>query len=190
MTGVNKMRTIMTLMIIVLTTLTACGTNVDEEKQAIRVNTEITTNVETMSPANDSELKKDMGELYSLALDAYIPIDEGLNGGMEYIAIDMSNFKDLDDTDKEQILQHFDKYNVKVMEATYEELKAEGLYDQQTSVLKGVLLRVEKTEISNKKIIVEGSKYRAGNGAIGTKVIVEYKNDKWQVTKADSTWIS
>jgi len=39
-------------------------------------------------------------------------------------------------------------------------------------------------------MIIEGSKYRAGNGAVGTKVIVEYKNGKWQVTKAEATWIS
>jgi hypothetical protein len=134
--------------------------------------------------------KKDIGELYSLALDAYIPIDEGLNGGMKYIAIDMSNFKDLDNTDKEQILKHFNKYNVEVMEATYEQLKAKGLYDPKTMVLNGILLRVEKTENSNKKFVVEGSKYRSGLGANGTKIVVELKNDKWQVTKADTTWES
>lgn len=139
---------------------------------------------------SNSNPTKDMGELYSLALDAYMPIDEGLNGGIEYIAIDMSNFEDIDETDKEQILKYFDKYNVEVMEATYEQLKDKELYDPQTLVLNGVLLRVEKIEISKKQVVIEGSKYRAGDGAIGTKVIVEYKNGKWQVTKADSTWIS
>ncbi|QWU13295.1 hypothetical protein SAMN04487895_11838 [Paenibacillus sophorae] len=133
---------------------------------------------------------KDMGELYSLALDAYMPIDEGLNGGMKFIAIDMSNFKDIDETDKEQILKFFAKYNVEVMEASYEQLKDKGLYDPQTMALNGVLLRVEKTEISENQMVIEGSKYRSGLGAIGTKVIVEYKNGKWQVTKADTTWIS
>lgn len=133
---------------------------------------------------------KDMGELYSLALDAYMPIDEGLNGSMKYIAIDMSNFKDIDGTDKKQILKYFDKYNVEVMEVTYEQLKDKGLYDPQTMVLNGVLLRVEKTEISKNQIVIEGSKYRAGDGAIGTKVIVEFINGKWQITKADGTWKS
>ncbi|MDQ0914708.1 hypothetical protein [Paenibacillus sp. V4I5] len=63
------------------------------------------------------------------------------------------------------------------MEATYEQLETKGLLDPETLVLNGVLLRIEKTEISNKQIVVEGSKYRAGDGAIGTKVIVE--NIKW-----------
>lgn len=139
---------------------------------------------------SDTEPVRDMGELYSLALDAYMPIDEGLNGGMKYIAIDMSNFKELDDTDKAQILAHFQTYNVDVMESTYEQLIAKGLYDPQTKALNGVLLRVEKTELSDKKMIVEGSKHRSAKGAVGIKVVVEYKNDMWQVTKADSTWIS
>lgn len=140
---------------------------------------------------SNSNPTKDMGQLYSLALDAYMPIDEGLNGSMEYIAIDMSNFEDIDETDKKQILAYFDKYNVEVMETTYEQLlKKEGLYDPQTMVLNGVLLRVEKTEITKNKMVIEGSKYRAGDGAIGTKVVVEYKNEKWQVTEANGTWIS
>ncbi|CAM3273104.1 peptide ABC transporter substrate-binding protein [Paenibacillus lupini] len=143
-----------------------------------------------VTACTNSKPTKDMGELYSLALDAYMPIDEGLNGNMKYIAIDMSTFKDLDDTDKKQILMYFNKYNVEVIEATYDQLKSEGLYNPQTMVLDGVLLRVEKTEIKNKKFVVEGSKNRAGDGAIGTKVIVEYKNGKWQVTKADGTWES
>ncbi|WP_282940024.1 peptide ABC transporter substrate-binding protein [Paenibacillus sp. RC67] len=139
---------------------------------------------------SNSNSKQAMGELYSLALDAYMPIDEGLNGSMKYIAIDMSNFKNIDGTDKKHILKYFDKYNVVVMEATYEQLKEKGLYDPKTMVLNGVLLRVEKTEISKDRVVIEGSKYRAGNGAIGTKVVVEYKNEKWKVTKADGTWIS
>jgi hypothetical protein len=133
---------------------------------------------------------KDMGEIYGLALEAFMSIDEGLNGNMKYIAIDMTNFKDIDDTDKGQILKHFEKYDIEVMEATYEQLKAKGLLDPKIMVLNGVLLRVEKTEISNKKIVVEGSKYRAGNGATGTRIVVEYKNSKWQITEADGTWIS
>ncbi|OMF37848.1 hypothetical protein BK133_04780 [Paenibacillus sp. FSL H8-0548] len=133
---------------------------------------------------------KDMGELYSLALDAYMPIDDGLNSGMKYIAIDMSNFQDMNESDKEQILNHFKKYNVEVMEATYEQLMDKGLYNPQTLVLNGILLRVGKTVISETRMVVDGSKYRSGDGAIGVQVTVEINKGKWQVLKADSTWIS
>lgn len=133
---------------------------------------------------------KDMGEIYSLALDALMPMDEGLNGDMQFIAIDMSNFINLNEKDKEQILNHFGKYNVEVMEATYEELKEKGLYDPKTNALYGILLRVQETQISDQQVIVECSKYRSGLGAIGVKVSVEYKKGEWQVTKTDLTWIS
>lgn len=119
-----------------------------------------------------------------------MPIDEGLNSDMKFIAIDTSHFKDMDEADKTQILQYFAKYNVETMEATYEELKEKGLYDPETTVLHGVLLRVEKTRISKNRVVIEGSKYRAGNGAVGVKVTVAYKDGKWQATKADMIWIS
>ncbi|WP_232697578.1 peptide ABC transporter substrate-binding protein [Brevibacillus daliensis] len=144
----------------------------------------VTTACSTTTPTTD------MGELYSLALDAYMPIDEGLNDGIEYIAIDMSNFVDLDQGDKEQILKHFEKFNVEVMEATLEQLKTKGLYDPETGSLDGLLLRVENTEIHGNKMIVDGSKYRSGDGAIGLKVVVVNKEGSWQVVNAVSTWIS
>ncbi|WP_206098596.1 peptide ABC transporter substrate-binding protein [Paenibacillus montanisoli] len=132
----------------------------------------------------------DLGEVYSLALDAYMPVDEGLNSGMAYIAIDMSNLKDIDDADKQQILDYFKKYNVGVMEATYEELKAQGLENKTSLVLDGVLLKVDQARITEKQAIVEGSKFRSGDGAIGMKVIVELKDGKWKVKEAGMTWIS
>ncbi|WP_164779594.1 YobA family protein [Paenibacillus kobensis] len=139
----------------------------------------------------DREHNPDMGGLYSLALDAFMPIDEGLNSGMEYIAVDMSNFEHIDDTDKQQILNTLSKYEVPVREATYEQLRAE----EQSSLmkwfaLKGILLRVDKVELSEKQMVLEGSKFKSGKGAMGTKVIVEFVNGKWQVAQANGTWIS
>lgn len=131
-----------------------------------------------------------MGQLYGLALEAYMDIDEGLNGGMTYIAIDMSNFEGIDETNKEQILSYFESYPVAVMEATHAQLMERGLHNPETLVLHGVLLLVETTEVSGRKIVVEGSKFRAGDGGIGTRVVVEYKRGTWQVTKAEGTWIS
>lgn len=140
-------------------------------------------------PADTNQIK-DLGELYSLAFDEFMPIDEGLNGGMNYIAIDMSNVPDLGAEDKKQILKYFEKYGVEVLEATYQQLIDKGLYDPQTTVLHGVLLQVEKAVISDQQAVIDGAKYRSGNGAIGMKVIAQYKDGKWQITKAHGTWIS
>lgn len=143
-----------------------------------------------VSACSSANANRDMAEIYSLILDAYMPLDSGLNHDMEYIAIDMSNFENVDEAGKKQILKYFEKYNVEVMDATYEQLKERGLYDSETTSLYGVLLRVEKTDISWNKVVIEGSKYRSGDGAIGTRVTVKYTNKKWEVTKTDKTWIS
>lgn len=138
----------------------------------------------------NAETDRDMGEIYGMALAAFMPIDRGLNAGMAYIAIDMRNLPEIDDTDKERILHSFNDYDVDVLEATYAQLVDLGLYDPQKKALTGVLLTVESTEILDHKIKVEGSKYRSGKGAIGLKVTIERINGKWQVTEVEETWIS
>jgi hypothetical protein len=48
--------------------------------------------------SNSNTAAADRGELYSLALDAMMPEDEGLNSGMLFIAIDMSTFAGVEGT--------------------------------------------------------------------------------------------
>ncbi|MDH4619192.1 peptide ABC transporter substrate-binding protein [Brevibacillus sp. AY1] len=132
-----------------------------------------------------------LGAVYSIALDASMPLDEGLNHEMQYIAIDMTHMEKLNPQVKKQILTFFsEKYQVEVMAATLDELREKGLYDSETLMLDGVLLRLTHADITESKIVVEGSKYRSGLGAIGTKVVVEWIDGQWQVTQADITWIS
>lgn len=136
--------------------------------------------------------KEDLGEIYSIALNSIMEQDEALSHDMEYIAIDMSNFEEVDESDKKEILSYFkEKYKVDVMEATFEQLKEKGLYDPDTMALDGVLLRIEKVEFkSNNNIFFEGSKYRSGLGAIGVEVTVHYKDSKWKIKEVKQTWIS
>ena len=138
------------------------------------------------------EPKKHLGEIYSVALDSIIEQDEALSSKMEYIAIDMSNFEDADESDKIEILSYFKgKYKVEVMDATLEQLKEKGLYNPDTTVLDGVLLRIEKVNFtSNNNIIFEGSKYRSGLGAVGVEATVHYKDNKWESKEVKMTWIS
>jgi len=70
------------------------------------------------------EPKEHLGEIYSVALDSIMEQDEALSSNMEYIAIDMSNFKEVDESEKEEILSYFkEKYKVEVMDTTFEQLK-------------------------------------------------------------------
>ncbi|MFJ5771681.1 peptide ABC transporter substrate-binding protein [Psychrobacillus sp. NPDC093180] len=138
------------------------------------------------------EPRENLGEIYSVALDSIMEQDEALSSDMEYIAIDMSNFENSNENDKEEILSYFkEKYKVEVMAATLEQIKEKGLYNSDTMSLDGVLLRIEKFDIKfNKEIFFEGSKYRSGLGAVGVKGKVHYKDNKWETNKVKMTWIS
>ena len=138
------------------------------------------------------EPSKHLGEIYSVALNSIMEQDEALSSDMEYIAIDMSNFEDADESDKEEILSYFkEKYKVEVMDTTLEQLKEKGLYNSDTMGLDGVLLRIEKVDFkSNNRIFFEGSKYCSGLGAVGVEVKVHYKDNKWESKEVKMTWIS
>lgn len=138
------------------------------------------------------EPKEHLGEIYSISLEALMEQSETLNRGMEFIAIDMSSFKDVDESDKEEILSYFkEKYKVDILDATFEQLKEKGLYNSDTMALNGVLLEIEKVDFKfNNEIVFEGSKYHSSLGAVGIKCKVHYKENKWKVEEVEMTWIS
>ena len=143
-----------------------------------------------LSACNTSEPKESLVEIYSIALDTIM--DGALNSDDEFIAIDMSNFENFDESDKEDILSYFKKkYKVDVMDATFEQLQKKGLYNFDTMALDGVLLKIEKVDFeSNNEIVFSGSKYRASEDAIGLKIRVHYKDDKWEVKEVEMDWVS
>ena len=136
--------------------------------------------------------KEHLGEIYNVALDALMQQDEALNRGMEYIAIDMGNFEDLDESDKEEIISYLsEKYKVVVMDATFEQLLENGLYDSETMTLDGVLLEIKKVDFKlNNEILFECSKSSSSLGAVGIEVKVHYEGDKWKSKEVRIIWIS
>ncbi|ATP40895.1 peptide ABC transporter substrate-binding protein [Solibacillus sp. R5-41] len=138
------------------------------------------------------ESKEHLGEIYSIALDSIMEQDEALSSDIKYIAIDMNNFEELNESDKKEILSYFkEKYKVEVMDATFEQLKEKGLLNPNTMSLDGVLLKIEKVDFKfNNKIFFEGSKYRSGLGAVGVEVKVHYKDNKWKSKEVKKTWVS
>ncbi|CAM5209523.1 hypothetical protein UACE39S_03397 [Ureibacillus acetophenoni] len=50
---------------------------------------------------NGTDPKEHLGEIYSIALDSIMEQDEALSSDMKYIAIDMSNFDRVDESDKD-----------------------------------------------------------------------------------------
>lgn len=133
----------------------------------------------------------DLAEVYRIALDSLMPLDEGLNHNMKFIAINTETMEGLADGDKAWVLGYFRKYGVLVMDASLEELKQQGLFNEEGAYLDGILLSIDKIEAkSPHEVIIEGSKYRSGTGAIGVVSTIIYKDQKWQLKEAKIVWIS
>ncbi|WP_105616416.1 peptide ABC transporter substrate-binding protein [Vallitalea okinawensis] len=137
------------------------------------------------------EADRDMWDIYRIALDSAMDIDPALNHEMKYIAIDSNSLKEMTLKDKTRIFTYFEnKYNVDVIEASYEELKAEGLVNKDSSI-DGVLLSIESSRIIFSNVYLEGSKFKSGLGAIGFKSTVSYVGiNKWKLINSKMTWIS
>ena len=118
--------------------------------------------------------------------------DKALNSDMEFIAIDMSNFDGVNEEQKKGILNYFkDKYKVEIMNVTMDELIEKGYYNPDTLALDGVLLRIEKVDFKfNNNVLMKGSKFKSGKGAIGVESTVHFKNGEWQIKESKEIWVS
>jgi len=119
-----------------------------------------------------------------------MPIDEGLNDDMKYIAIDTHTLENATNADKKAVLEYFKKYDVEIMDESFESLKEKGMVKDLNS-LDGLLLRIEKVDkISDNEIIIECSKFRSGLGAVGVKCVLKKENNKWIIDSSQMSWIS
>ncbi len=130
--------------------------------------------------------------IYTLALESMMPVDEGLNHDMKYIAIDCSKLRYISEPEKEQILKYFNsKYNIKTMDASYDKLKEMGMVNDASNSLEGILLNISKANVIDKKnVIIEGYKYKSGLGSVGVKSKVTCEDGNWKLESSGMTWIS
>lgn len=134
------------------------------------------------------ENSQDLEKIYKVGLETILETDEALNFDMDYIAIDIEGVKSIDKVDK--LSSYFEeKYEVEVMYSNIKELESMGLYNTDTLVLDGVLIKVEEVRFKfNKNAVLKGFKYRDGNGAIGVEVELSY--DEWEVVDINIPWVS
>jgi len=129
-------------------------------------------------------------QAYIMALEAILQEDPGLNRDMKYIAIDTKTLDDIAQIDREYILEYFKKYHKEILDASMEDLKKKGLFDEETLSIEGVLLTFEKINIKTNKLTIEGSKFKSGLGAIGMECIIKKVNNEWQLEESKMLWIS
>lgn len=131
---------------------------------------------------------------YLALIDDIYRVDEGLNSDIDTIAFDTSEWINLTDSEKELIFQKVKAtYGYEVIEGTFDELKEQGLIDQDNLYFpKGVLIKVTKMKYDKEKeeITCSIEKWRSGLGAIGAnEVTATFKDDKWNIVK-EGNWIS
>ncbi len=134
---------------------------------------------------------KSLKEIYILALDSMMAIDEGLNSEMKYISIDGTKLEYISEGEKAEILSYFNKkYNIKTMDASFEKLQEMGMVKDLSSI-EGILLTISKVKVVDKKnVLVDGYKFKSGIGSVGVQSKIINKDGKWEVESNGMTWIS
>ena len=132
---------------------------------------------------NSEESKEHLVQPYRVALDTILA-EGGTYQDLAFIAIDMSNFEDLDKSHKKEIVSYFKKkYKLDVMEATFEQLKQKGLYDfDKMALVDGLLLSIRNVDFkSDEEMVFQGTSYRASEGSMTIEFTVLYIEEKWEV---------
>ena len=129
-------------------------------------------------------------DAYTTAIDKLYQEDSGLNGDIKYIALDTSSIINLDDSERQELLQALESYGFTVLDMTMEELEEEG-YIKDLFFEEGILFEIKDETMQGATITMDISKWRSGLGAIGYDgLIVKYKNGKWEIVKQGNAWIS
>ena len=147
------------------------------------------------------EVKNYTVEMYKKILDDLINQDSAINEGAKFIAIDFTNFlayhkdgndgssqlRNLSTNEKNQLLDYCKKYNENVIEATMEELKEKGYFNEKNMYLQGILITVTNTEkVEFDKAILSLQKYRGGLAAVFPKYeLTLVDNDYWNLQILD-----
>lgn len=131
---------------------------------------------------------------YLKLIDDIFQEDEGLNGDIEMIALDTTDWVEANQVRKSLIFEKVKNiYGYEVMEGTYDELVEQGLIDQEQLYFpKGILIKISNMQYHAEKhtITCALSKWRSGLGAIGSDAVTALlHNGEWKVTK-ESMWIS
>lgn len=147
------------------------------------------------------EVKNYTVEMYKKILEDLINQDSAINEGAKFIAIDFTNFlayhkdgndgssqlRNLSTNEKNQLLDYCKKYNENVIEATMEELKEKGYFNEKNMYLQGILITVTNTEkVEFDKAILSLQKYRGGLAAVFPKYeLTLVDNDYWNLQILD-----
>jgi hypothetical protein len=184
------MKKLLLILVLVLST-TSCANN-----QMLSNNNEVNHTIEVTNEKvvdNDKDKSNEASiysEIYIVALESFMSLDEALNHEMKYIAINNDTLIKATEADVDIVVDYFKMFGVDVINESYKTLKEKDMVIDEFYI-EGVLLEIETVEfLSEDKVVVEGSKYKSGLGAIGVKAILIKEDGHWILESADITWIS
>lgn len=179
-------------------------------EQGTRVKVTYTGTIRETYPAqveciSIEEVENKTINMYKKLLEDLMKQDSALNTNAKFIAIDFDNFityhkdrysnenqrRGLSQNEKQGILDFCKQYNENVIEASFEELKEQGHFNEETMSLDGILIAVDNIEtMKENKAILRISKYRSALGAVMPKYEVNLVNDYYWNIKVIDTMIS
>jgi len=84
--------------------------------------------------------------------------------------------------EKNALLKYCEKYHTNVKDYSFEELKQNGLFNENEMRIDGILIYIESVEkITEEAAIITVGKYRSGLGAVFPKYKLTYKNNIWNI---------
>ncbi|MBR0597409.1 hypothetical protein [Sinanaerobacter chloroacetimidivorans] len=129
-------------------------------------------------------------DAYWMVIDQLYQEDSGLNGDIKYLAIDTTEMVNLTEEGKEALLKQLESYGYEVLDTTFQELQEQGLI-HDLYFPEGILFQIQDEPMEGNTITMDASKWRSGTGAIGyDNLVVEYKNDIWEIKEFGGAWIS
>lgn len=163
----------------IATTILARANYSDEAIEAIKINV---------------EPEDKLGEIAAASLDSIFTSQmdkSSSNDEFKYIAIDAEAFHELSNSDKQYLINYFNKYNDKVIYASKDNLKKLFLYNPLSKSYKGgVLLSVnEIIELSKDRAVLQVFYHVNKYEGAGYKCTLSYLNDRWEVQSVEMNYL-
>ena len=198
MTNSSKILLAVAIVVIIILGIFFISTINDEEELNLPVinNTENVENNEEIKKEEEKKITK-YAQMYLNLLDDIMEKDSALNNDAEFISVDVGSLDkeymdpeikgttrvfDISEEDEQIILDYMKKYHDNIKSNNFDELKAQGEFDEKYLVLDGVLIYVSNIEIiSEDNFLISMVKYRSGLGAIFPEYSVKYIDGAWEI---------
>jgi hypothetical protein len=140
---------------------------------------------------NDPQISDTTYETFRQVILKLYRDDPGLNQDIDYIAIDTTNIPTLIMAQLIPAMQDWaNEHGWTLLDDTYESLTQKGYISWDMGFEKGLLFRFENVIITDSKVIMNVTKYRAPLGAIGGKYIARLMDGEWILEEPTEFWIS